>query len=679
MIHIEEHIYHDDPKIGPPDVRTELTDVRYYFIGNGWIEAAIQFAPAGDGSLYGLLLMDPEQLRMKREALTFDPETGIAKTMLDICIEGAASSLERQNLTAGWDDRQELPCVRVDWKTKQLAVSELFYCADFSHARVVRQIHLRNHSSATVTCRIVTGVQTRSMVRSVVLPVGDEADLWILYSLDVGTAEVEFAFAGQQPSTDEGKSFWTSGTQLQLGLASVDHLFKAAARQLPAMISRKGRIDASIWQYRREWVRDQAFMAHAVLLSGHAAISRVILERLLRDFVSEDGSTVDSSEVRAPADAELDQNGTLLHVLHEYVLWTGDLGLVRSYWDRIVRTAEFPLKPIFRDPASGLLFNQRDYWERHSVYGIQPGIELAYQVFVAIGLEAAAGLARQIDQIRDAERWQSEAERISEAVLNHPTHCLVGKKGFIKRRGLDGAIQECIVPRPDAGLPQEVGLARDILHPLNPDSSCALPIVYGFVPAESEIAEHTMDQLEALWNQGWQCGGYGRYHMDSDPDSPGPWPFPSLYIARAYVECRAYGKALRVLDWLASLPQYPSGSFFELYGHRIAPPYAQNGIVPWNWAEVIMLVTKNILGLQPEADAIRIRPRLLPRMNCVRGSIPFRNRRIHFALERSSHVVKPEYRIDPPPCEFLAEGVRIPFSDMDIRIEGNIPPLEDTL
>jgi hypothetical protein len=677
MINVEEHVYHDDPAVGPPDVKTELRDVRYYFIGNGRLEAAIQHAPAGEGSLYGLLLMDAEQLKMKREALTFDPETGIAKTMLDILVEGTASPLERDNLTVEWDDRQPLPCVRVDWSTRQLAVSERYYCADFSCAHIVREISLRNFSSAPVSCTITTGMQSRSISRSIDLCPGGKVDLWILYSLDEGAAEAGFAFADLPPSPAESEQFWSSGTQVHLGLRPLHHLFKTATRQLTAMISCKGRIDASIWQYRREWVRDQAFMAHAVLLAGHPRLARVILERLLCDFVSDSGSTVDSSEVRAPADAELDQNGTLLHVLHEYALWTGDLSLVESHWKRIARTAEFPLQQIFREPASGLMFNQRDYWERHSIYGIEPGIELAYQVFVAIGLMAASGLARQVGRLREAERWQAEARRIREAVLRHPTHSLAGNKGFLKRRGIDGAVQEFIVPQPDAGLPREVGLARNIPHPLNPDSSCALPVVYGFVSPESEIAKNTMAQLEALWNQGWQFGGYGRYHMDSDPDSPGPWPFPSLYIARAYIECRDYRKALRVIDWLASLPQYPSGSFFEMYGHRIAPPYAQNGIVPWNWAEIIMLVTKNVLGLQPEENAIRIRPRLLPGMNYVKGSIPYRRRRIHFEFERDSRIVAPRYEVESHPFEILAEGVRIPFSDTDIRVEGKIPLLED--
>jgi hypothetical protein len=68
MIDVAEHVYHDDPRIGHPDVRTQLRDVCYYFIGNGLIEGAIQFAPAWEGSPYGLLLMDPQQLKMKRES-----------------------------------------------------------------------------------------------------------------------------------------------------------------------------------------------------------------------------------------------------------------------------------------------------------------------------------------------------------------------------------------------------------------------------------------------------------------------------------------------------------------------------------------------------------------------------------------------------------------------------------
>ena len=68
MIDVKEHVYDDDPRVGHPDVRTELKNVDYFFLGNGLIQAAVQAAPAGDGTPVGLLIMNPERLRKKREA-----------------------------------------------------------------------------------------------------------------------------------------------------------------------------------------------------------------------------------------------------------------------------------------------------------------------------------------------------------------------------------------------------------------------------------------------------------------------------------------------------------------------------------------------------------------------------------------------------------------------------------
>jgi len=673
MIHVEEHVYRDDPKVGHPDVRTQLPGVCYYFIGNGLISAAVQHAPGGEGSPYGLLLMDPEQLKAKRDALSFDPETGIETTMLQLRCRQSGSPLARGDTRACWDFRHELAAVRVEWQTDGLEIEERFYCPDRSSARIAREIRIRNRSGKPAALSVGTGIRSDSIVRQLHIAPGGEAELCVRYLLEAGSQSISLQFCDSRPESSENQQYGSAVAQVHFESPCLDHLFQAAAAQLPAMISRTGRIDGGIWQYNREWLRDQSLMAHAVLLCGHHKIARIMLERLLVEFISDEGSAVDSSELRDLADAELDQNGTLLHVLREYVLWTGDLGLIRRNWDRIVRTAEFPLQPCFREPASGLMANQREYWERHTAYGIEPGIELMYQVYVSLGLSAAAALAQQIDKRREAERWCQEAGRLKAAILSHPTHALVREGGLFKRRGTDGSIQERIVPRPGHGLPKEVGLARDIPHPLNPDSSCALPIMLGFVQPGSDIAKTTMCQLETLWNQGWDSGGYGRYHMDSDPDSPGAWPFASLQIARAYLELGDYEKVWRVIDWMASLPEYPSGSYFEMYGNRIAPPYAQNGIVPWNWAEIILLVGKNILGLQPEEDAFRIRPRLLPGLRCARGSLPFRDRRVFFNFRRDEVVAEPEFLVASHPFEQIGECLRIPFSGRDIHVEGVLP------
>jgi hypothetical protein len=673
MIDVQEHVYHDDPQIGPPDVRTQLQDVCYFFLGNGLISVAIQHAPAGEGSLYGLLVTDPEALKAKREALSFDSKTGLANTMLRITLEGQTSPLIIGGLTVAWDFGDRFPRVRVAWRGPSLEISELFYCPDHATPTLVREIRLQNDSQAPISCRVETGLPSEIITRPMQLNPQQKTTVLIIYSLQENYPRLRCEFSDLAPSSDESRLFGAGAAQVCFGSPVTDHLFQTAAAQLPAVVSRTGKVDAGIWQYNREWVRDQSILAHALVMCGRHEIAGVILNRLLRKFVSGEGSTVDSSEVRSPADAELDQNGALLHAVRAYTLWTGDLSIARSNWDRIVQTAEFPLQPIFRETNSGLLANQRDFWERHRVYGIEPGIELAHQVYVSVGLESAAALARQMGRHSEAERWRSEAVRLKTAILFHPTYCLVNRQGFIKRRNLDGTLQEFIQPHQDSGLPPEVGLARNIPHPLHPDSSCALPIVLGFVPGDSAIARATLEQLETLWNQGWETGGYGRYHMDSDPDSPGPWPFPSIYIARAAVQHRAPEKAWRVLNWLASLPQYPSGAYFEMYGKRIAPPYAQNGIVPWNWAEMVLLVIENILGFRPEEDAIRIGPRLLPGMMRAKGSLPFRGHRIYFSFSTNERIPKPQFRVAGRPVPSDVDGVRLPFHENDIHIEGTLP------
>jgi hypothetical protein len=56
-----------------------------------------------------------------------------------------------------------------------------------------------------------------------------------------------------------------------------------------------------------------------------------------------------------------------------------------------------------------------------------------------------------------------------------------------------------------------------------------------------------MEAVVTLWNQVWKGGGYGRYHLSSEPDSPGPWPFPSLFVAGANAEMWEVKKQLRFL------------------------------------------------------------------------------------------------------------------------------------
>ena len=55
----------------------------------------------------------------------------------------------------------------------------------------------------------------------------------------------------------------------------LDHFLKASSSQLKGVVSSTGKVDASIWQYNREWVRDHAFMGIGLILAGHHEISGI--------------------------------------------------------------------------------------------------------------------------------------------------------------------------------------------------------------------------------------------------------------------------------------------------------------------------------------------------------------------------------------------------------------------
>jgi GH15 family glucan-1,4-alpha-glucosidase len=248
-----------------------------------------------------------------------------------------------------------------------------------------------------------------------------------------------------------------------------------------------------------------------------------------------------------------------------------------------------------------------------------------YQLFVSIGLSSAANLARRLGKSRDAKRWQAASDALRTAMLSHPTHAMLDARGFVKRRTLAGPVQETIRARPDSGLPPGVPLASRGTHFLNPDTCCALPIVFGLVSPDSAVALATLKHIEQLWNQDWTGGGYGRYHVSSEPDSPGAWPFASVFVARAAVEAGDSDRVWRILRWMMTTAGASAGSWFEFNGPRIAPPFPQVGVIPWTWAELVLLCVHHVLGVRPGADGVHVRPRLLAGLQRVEARLPVRD------------------------------------------------------
>jgi hypothetical protein len=625
MVDVAEHVYDDDPSSGHPDVRTRLAGVNYFLLGNGLIQAAVQHAPRGEGTPLGLLVMDPGKLRKKRDALTMHPRFGLEPTVVHLVTATSDVSPLLNALTVAWQPDAAVPTVVASWGARSFTVQERFYCPSASRARLAREVTITNHGTDAQVGWVRTSVPASTVMPRFSVKPGARSRVWLLYEFEPSTGALRITAAATDPIEADARAARDGLADIRFGEPAVDHLVRASVAQLPAAVSAGGRIDGSIWQYNREWVRDQAFVALALTQVGARPLAATILRRLATEFVTAEGATLDSSEVRGRDDVELDQNGVLLHVLSEYVAWTGDRAIAADLWDRIVAIAEYPLRPEFRHGPSGMLSGSREFWERHAAHGIEPGLELAHQMFVSLGLAGAARLAGDLGHAGEAARWAQAADELREAMISHPAYALSDERGFLKRRALDGAVQETITAHPDSGLPPGVPLASARPHLLNPDTCCVLPVAFGMIDPAAPVSRATLASVESLWSQEWDGGGYGRYHVSSEPDSPGAWPFASVFVARALVEAGESARAWRILKWLATTGGSASGAWFEFNGPRMAPPFPQVGLIPWAWAELIVLFVHHVLGVRPEEGGVRVRPRLLEGMQGARARIPVRD------------------------------------------------------
>jgi hypothetical protein len=674
---VKEHFYSDDPSQGPPDVRTTLPGVEYFFLGNGLIQAAVQISPSPGSTAAGLLIMDPERLGPKRRALTFDPVSGIGPTQVSVIEGRKVFRPQAKTVKARWSPDGVFPRVEVVWRGGPFLVTELFFCPDGKSPRLSRYVTVTHLIPGEARARVRTGVGKR-FVEKVLTFLGKEKEAVLFDYRIVGprrspTVELEVGSASRIDR--EEVRYWARAASCRVSDPLLDGFFSAAKFELRAAVASSGRLDGGIWQYNLEWVRDQAFIAMALAMSGQFELARRILDRLFDEFVSEEGATMDSSRLRPWEESEFDQNGVLLFALETYVNWSGDTSLLERHRKKIVRAADFPLRKVFRHRESGLLSNRREFWERHSAHGIRDGMELAHQLFVSMGLGAAGRLANRMGEGRKALGWKDAAARLKKAMLGPGKFSLVENGRLIKRRDKDGKVQADVNPLADLGLPVQAPLFARGRHFLNPDTSAALPIAWEFIDPGGVIARRTLTSLEGLWDQGWKGGGYGRYHVTSEPDSPGPWPFASLFVARAHFEAGNDRKVRRVLEWLGRLPGSKAGTWFEFYGPRPVPPYPQVGVVPWVWAEMLFFFIHHMLGVRPTEHGLRLRPRLIEGLSFIDASLRLRGGRADLLLRKAKRGESPGFLVGRKKIAYSKTGIEVhlPADGRTLEVEAILP------
>lgn len=614
------------------------------------MQAAIQWSDDKHCTPLGILLSDPEHFGRKWSTLLFHPEYGLERTQLTLIVDGVRYKPEPHDLHVSWDEDAIEPAVVAKWRAGKYFIKEVFHCPK-DESFLVRDIEVEGLGTTAVEVEVAlygsnaifswftinenyleANGYSRLRLWSSEPSTQNERFLTIPLEAVQGRAATSFYYElnpsdihpnhRREDALVRDQHYWLNTSAVNYSGETSLHqdiarLFKVSSAGLKAAVAESGRFDASIWQYNFEWSGDASMVAEALTYSGHTETARSVLTNILRRLTNDEGMCMESSRFRGAQHAELNNNGEVLKAILTYYEWTGDESLIREFYPRIKAVADYLLRPEYFDPVNHLLRSSRDIWERMESMGILPGYDVSHQTFGILGLSAASKMAVLTGQEEDAERWATAGNRLRTTFLSDPKYSFIDNGRIIKRRLVDGSAQyEIRVDHAKADddffskfMPPGMPLASEGHALWEPDASEVFPICFDIIDGTSEVAQHTLEILEMLWSQNWEGGGYGRYNVLSEPDSPGPWPFATGYMAAAYLETGNIPMAMRAIEWLAHRA-HQGGSWFEFYGYRPTPPLPPTGIIVWGWAQFVTLVVKHILGARVTNGELTIAPRV---------------------------------------------------------------------
>jgi len=648
----------------------------YFVLRSGRAQVIFQVDRADLGPAFTHMLFDVEvaaQNERKVRAFNFDPVLGFSRTALRVELGGFAFTAFGEQTESHWVNVDGVPAIEAIWwaggvrvteritalvgaeallETIELEGSGLAGDDAVSLKLLLPRGQLRTNESVLVQTseKYGSGVAVRGEAKVRVneaegsltvgpLAVGPKtkASVEVLRFFQIPSRGTDALFdqarslaSGVENQQQNTKATWDSNSALVTQDKTLQDIYDKARFGLPGMIADDGTMDAGIFQYGRQWVRDTSNSALGALHAGHFELARAALTRVLTDLVSDEGATAIASQYDKPDQEELDQMGELIHVLKSYRDWTGDESLVRDHRAKLLALIERPLQPVFRD-ETGMVHNRREFWERT----FDDAYELIYQAYVVRGLRDAVDLAPLLNAQDRVERWTKEANRTLEAMLSHPTRALVSDGHLIKRRNVTGEIAD-LIPTGRGSLP-DIPFRTEKNNRLNPDASAALTIALGLVDPRSPLAQKTLDDLERLWNSRWFGGGYERYNSSSQQDTPGPWPFATCFILRGLHDGGQFEKSRRALEWLNSVQGGRTGFWFEeIPTLRSNTKYC--GIIPWTSGEIALFVVRHVLGVRFEGARMVIKPALYPQSPPVSADLRFRKGRLRLSVEGSGKI-----------------------------------------
>jgi hypothetical protein len=649
----------------------------YFTLRSGRTQMIVQTDRADLGPAVTFMLFDSEnslQSASKEKAFNFEPGLGFDSSALEVVLGGFPFTALGHRTETHWANPDGIPAVEAVWWAGGIRVTERISALGgdgiFLRSILLEGANLVGDESVALRLSLAPGTSRRDGpvllqngkgFQSCLIALGNspakadetkgQLEIGPLIVAPGARVEVETALLVKIPARPEEETFarakslaassareeeeqskrtWAASSQLTTKDRTVQELYDKARFGLPGMIADDGTMDAGIFEYGRQWVRDTSNTVLGAIQTGMFEAARNTLERILNRMITDEGATMIGSNFDQPDMEQFDQMGEFLGALKAYRDWTGDDSLLREHRAKILALIERPLQPRFRD-ETGMVHNRREFWERH----FEDGYELAYQTYVVSGLRDAAEMASALGAEEKAEGWKREADGILQAMLSHPTRALVAEGHLIKRRNVTGEVAD-LLPHWQSFQP-DVPLRTEKSHRLYPDTTMALPIALGLVKPHSPLALRTLAELEPLWNSRWSDGGYDRYHTSSQPDQPGPWPFATCFVLRAQHEAGLYERSRRSLEWLDTVQGGRAGAWFE----EISSVRSQQmacGLIPWTSGEIALFVIRHWLGVRFEGSRVILKPNLYPDDPPVSADLRFRAGRLHLEIDGSGPV-----------------------------------------
>ena len=652
-----------DTAVLPLLTRSFLHGRDYFVLGSGRTKMIVQADKADLAPAFVYLLFDGDDYRQskdKQRSFGFAGGQGMVNSALEVIIGGHPFTALGHETETRWTQLADIPAVAAVWWAGGLRVTEHIFALAGKNA-FVRRITLASVNLAgpeAVTLRLslppdncvaqadglarrtkdfgmaigVSGQQPRRIlpqhsaleIGPVTIAPGESKVIITMLSVRpgpaVGTSDALTDLSSERRLRDAvalTRDQWAASSSLDTGDAVVEGLFDSVRCGLPGMVSDNGVADYGMLEYGSQVARDASNTMLGLLHLGQFERARAGFEHILKNMVQEQGAAMIDNKFDEADREELDQMGEIIHALKAYRDWTGDDSLIRRYRAKLLALIERPLQPAFCD-ATGLVHNRREFWERT----LADGYETAYQTYMVLGLRDAAELAEPLAAQDRAGRWRAAADRILQAMLEHPQCALVRDGHLIKRCSRDGRWARTI---PARGVADDVPGKTERVHLADPNATLALPIAYGLIDPRSDLAHKTFAQLEGLWNARWSGGGYGRYNPSGEWDQPGPWPFATCFLMRAQHEAGMLDRSRRALQWLYSIPGGRTGAWPE---EIPVIRSTESGILPWNAAEVALFIVRHWLGVRFEGQRLVLRPAIFPHTGPASADLRFRKGRL---------------------------------------------------